>query len=245
MDSSEFPDRNLLRKFEKIEENLDQLKEETNSKITTIEKDVNYMSEVQKFLSEDVEDLKSDKESRFRAKQVNFDPSGQNLDQDVKKEIMNLRIQHESLFEKNKLVGERVVSLELELKRYNTDVNKIKELEGELAKIDDITSLKKEIDFLKSDLDRRELELKKEMETTSFPLSEVDSSGNVTRKLDPAVIRKLIQSETTHIFEFIQEFVNEIALNSITIVKSNVKDCTHKMDAIDWILRNIEFISPK
>jgi hypothetical protein len=62
---------------------------------------------------------------------------------------------------------------------------------------------------------------------------------------DPRKLREFIKRETEHIFEFIQEFVNEIAINSITCVKSTVKDTTAKMDSIDWMVRNIEFVSPK
>lgn len=42
-----------------------------------------------------------------------------------------------------------------------------------------------------------------------------------------------------------QEFVNEEAMNCIRIIDSKQKTPTQKMDAIDWILRNNEFISPK
>lgn len=62
---------------------------------------------------------------------------------------------------------------------------------------------------------------------------------------DPRKMREFIMRETEHIFEFIQEFVNEIAMNNIAIIKSAKKGSTDKMDTLDWMVRNIEFVSPK
>lgn len=56
-------------------------------------------------------------------------------------------------------------------------------------------------------------------------------------------MRNLIKAETTRIFEFIQEYVNEIAMNYIYNIKAHDKSSTEKMESIDWMVRNIEFIS--
>ena len=61
--------------------------------------------------------------------------------------------------------------------------------------------------------------------------------------------RKLNDKETVEGLEdlnqFVQEFINEQALYCITVIKSATKSGTEKMDCVDWILRNIEFASPK
>ena len=60
-----------------------------------------------------------------------------------------------------------------------------------------------------------------------------------------ARIKRIVRDETEHIFEFIQEYVNEIAMNCIYTVKSDSKANTEKMDSVDWFARNIEFVSMK
>jgi hypothetical protein len=61
----------------------------------------------------------------------------------------------------------------------------------------------------------------------------------------PANIKQIIRKETEHIFEFIQEYVNEIAMNSVNIIRDDDKTSSQKMEALDWTARNLEFISPK
>ena len=60
-----------------------------------------------------------------------------------------------------------------------------------------------------------------------------------------AELQQAIATEAKEIFEFVQEFVNEEAMNCIRIIDSKQKTPTQKMDSIDWILRNNEFIAPK
>ena len=71
------------------------------------------------------------------------------------------------------------------------------------------------------------------------------SSDPLVSGEDPRKMREFIMRETEHIFEFIQEFVNEIAMNNISVIKSTKKGSTDKMDTLDWMVRNIEFVSPK
>lgn len=47
--------------------------------------------------------------------QVKLDGTGTVLDEAVKKEIINMRIQHESLFEKVKLNSDKLVAIEIEV----------------------------------------------------------------------------------------------------------------------------------
>lgn len=50
---------------------------------------------------------------------------------------------------------------------------------------------------------------------------------------------------TQQIFEFIQEYVNERAMNCINLVSSDERDATFRFDRVDWVVRNTEFISPR
>lgn len=45
-------------------------------------------------------------------------------------------------------------------------------------------------------------------------------------------------------FEFIKEYINEIGQQHILIMSSTKKDTTDKMESLDWMVRNMEFISP-
>jgi hypothetical protein len=60
------------------------------------------------------------------------------------------------------------------------------------------------------------------------------------------VIKDIIKTEVEEVESFMKEFVNEQALHSITVLKDQLSlTCTQKMDSIDWMVRNIEFVSPK
>ena len=83
------------------------------------------------------------------------------------------------------------------------------------------------------------------------PIPEEDSND---RAIDEAVYKDLgvqdkvkmtIKKEIGHVCDLFQQFINEIALNCITIAKSENKTSTDKMDAVDWLVRNQDFVSPK
>ena len=48
-----------------------------------------------------------------------------------------------------------------------------------------------------------------------------------------ARIRKIVKDETDYHLEFIQQFVNEEAMNQMRIIKNEKKSTTQKMDAVD------------
>jgi hypothetical protein len=52
-------------------------------------------------------------------------------------------------------------------------------------------------------------------------------------------------SEIARIWDFFQEFVNEQGLFKTRILNFTDISTREKMDAIEWVVRNIEFISPK
>ena len=60
-----------------------------------------------------------------------------------------------------------------------------------------------------------------------------------------ARIKKLIKDQTDYHLEFVQQFVNEEAMNQMRVMKNDRKSTTQKMDAVDWFARNIEFVDKK
>jgi hypothetical protein len=62
-----------------------------------------------------MESFKLERDSKLKLQQVKLDGPGTVLDEVVKKEIMNMRIQHESLFEKVKLNSDKLVAIEIEV----------------------------------------------------------------------------------------------------------------------------------
>ena len=57
-------------------------------------------------------------------------------------------------------------------------------------------------------------------------------------------LREIIKRETEYIQEFVQEYINEAGMNCITVLKSLKRGPTEKMDSVDWVGRNVEFLSP-
>ena len=62
---------------------------------------------------------------------------------------------------------------------------------------------------------------------------------------DYETLQQIINQVTSENFDFFQQFINEICLNCITIVKNINRTATEKMDCIDWVVRNVEFFSDR
>lgn len=107
--------------------------------------------------------------------------------------------------------------------------------------------MQKEINRIREDLVKRDVDVNKKLEMALLHPHQAikGSSDPLVSGEDPRKMREFIMLETEHIFEFIQEFVNEIAMNNISTIKSAKKGSTDKMDSLDWMIRNIEFVSPK
>jgi hypothetical protein len=58
-------------------------------------------------------------------------------------------------------------------------------------------------------------------------------------------IKAYINQETSHIQDFIQEYVNEQGMHYIRRMYNLSTTPTEMMDGADWFIRNIEFVSPK
>ena len=56
---------------------------------------------------------------------------------------------------------------------------------------------------------------------------------------------KFKMKELDEIQAFIQQFVNEAAVNCIYLVQSNLISTREKYSHVDWMLRNAEFVSKK
>lgn len=73
-----------------------------------------------------------------------------------------------------------------------------------------------------------------------------ESIENITTSPDFNLpVQSQLKGNNDHIFEFIQEYVNEQAVNCINLIHSKERDATCKFDQVDWILRNLEFVTPK
>lgn len=60
--------------------------------------------------------MKLERDSKFKLQTINLEGgSGTVLDEHIKKELLNMRIQHESLFEKAQLNSDKIVALEVEI----------------------------------------------------------------------------------------------------------------------------------
>lgn len=249
-------------KKKEIDDYLKQMKFDVDNKFSSLDKDIAYLSEIQKFLSADVKDLKNDRESKFKVKEVNLEAGvNGNLDDAVKKELFNMRVQHESLFEKMQLTSDKLVAVEVQVeglqrKEIKADPGHSLSTGSPFSEdvMHQITALQKEVGGVREELVKRDVDLNKRIDlalvnpSTSSALVKggpIPTDVPMVNGEDPKKMREFIKRETEHIFEFIQEFVNEIAMNQISTIKSIKKGSTDKMDSLDWMARNIEFVSPK
>ena len=110
-----------------------------------------------------------------------------------------------------------------------------------------IAGVEKHIDDLKKELQKKDVLLSERLTKMKEDLSKNQQgvSGGMT-KTDMKSIKEMMDKDNEEIVQFIQEFVDEKALHCITILQDLVNfSCTKKMSAIDWMIRNIEFVSPK
>ena len=61
-----------------------------------------------------MESFKLERDAKMKNQQINLE-GGVMLEEGVKRELMNMRIQHESLFEKVKLNSDKLVAVEIEV----------------------------------------------------------------------------------------------------------------------------------
>lgn len=170
-----------------------------------------------------------------------------------------VKIQLESLFEKIQINGDKLFRIE-------NDMADLKERSG---KFDSRQMIEKIVGARFGEV---ELELQKLKEENFKKLAEIDNKwssqiyqteknlSNPTGRIRDsgplalsgdfshmqiARIKKIVKDETDHHLEFIQQFVNEEAINQMRIMKNDKKSTTQKMDAVDWYSRNIEFVDKK
>ena len=110
-----------------------------------------------------------------------------------------------------------------------------------------INQVYKEIARLKDEIQTRDIEYSKKFDefSVSGPQTNQTKQETLVSGEDPKKMREFIKMETEHIYDFIKEFVNEIALSHIRSIQSRRKGTTDKMESLDWMTRNNEFVSPK
>ena len=54
----------------------------------------------------------------------------------------------------------------------------------------------------------------------------------------------LLIEEINQLWSFVQRYVDETAIDMIHVVKSGDRTARDKMDRMDWLARNAEFLSP-
>lgn len=147
----------------------------------------------------------------------------------VKNEIVTLKIVIEDLKERVKMVNQSL-------------------LEGSLRKPQELSTSSIEFEKIKNEIDKGLKSAKDEI--FSFIEIEKARSNNMNLQsqalptMTPSEIRRIIQIETDQIYDYLREFANETATWAIYTLNSSYKNATEKYEAMSWIMRNVEFISP-
>lgn len=233
-----------------------------SGKVAITEKDILSLTEMQRIVVADVESLKIDKDSRFKLQGFKLNPRKSDkykaqpgsFEEDVESEISNLKIQNESLYEKSNVNNDKIMRLQgqlVELIKENKRNQNDYPLNKEIAFNARMDKLEMDIQRVEEKIEKANYELGKELRnmssTTGYKYPNSDSNGKNKGSHfngNSDQMKDLIRKETEHIFTFIQEFVNEIAIYNTSVVKSEDKGANDKMDSIDWFARNIEFVSP-
>lgn len=109
-----------------------------------------------------------------------------------------------------------------------------------------IGALEKEMIDLKNELKKKDVLLNERLTKMKEDLSKNKGGFGGLTNSNMKSIKKMMDKENEDIVQFLQEFVDEEALHCITVLSDQATfTCTQKMDSIDWMVRNIEFVSPK
>lgn len=231
-----------------------------SGKVAIVEKDILSITEIQRIVVGDVENLKIDRDSRFKTEgfKLNMRRSQGNVvepgsfEENLQTEITNLRMQNESLFEKNSVNNSKIMRLQAQLMDVVKENSMKKDnlsQKQEIALNARFDKYERDLGKLNEKIEKANYDLSKEMKNFSMTgIPENSKKGSSRTRASYNIgnreqITSLIQKETEHIFHFIQEFVNEMALYNTSIIKSEEKAPDDKMDSIDWFARNIEFVS--
>lgn len=257
----------LLDKVMNIEKDIKRLSNDMKEQLGNLaiaEKDILNLREVQRLVVNDVDNLKASEKSKFRAvlpegigfTQHSGRDSGQgDFNNDL--QMTKVKVQIESLFEKINVNNDKMFKVENQLMDINELLNRTdsrnniqKTIDARFGEID------LEIQTMKENQARSAMNLEKKIKDLGLgaqKMSQVQptqpigsqSSLKTTNGLSPQMVKRIVRDETDHIFEFIQEYVNEIASDCIYTIKSEHKSATQKMNCLDWLARNIEFVSMK
>lgn len=101
--------------------------EDIRSKVIMAEKDILSMSEVQKVMKEEIESLVLERASRFKSQKFKNDilnaSDAKAMNEIFMKEMLSMKIQLESIFEKHNLHTDKILDLGTRLREMNSDGN--------------------------------------------------------------------------------------------------------------------------
>lgn len=217
--------------------------------------DLVKISEIQKMIQLDVDALKMLNKSlqgnnQFLENMNNIDSS--KIPQNVIKEIQQIKVQIDWFKERETANGKKVFTLEGEIKNIKLDYQDLKtKLKRDHLAEDRLAALEGTVANSHKELAKKTREIEAEIRRIKTPGNQL-----VTRRDDlhesvlgtaapPTNLKAIIRKETEHITEFIKEYVNEIAMNCVSVIRDEDLNATQKMDAVDWMVRNLEFTSPK
>ena len=149
-----------------------------------------------------------------------------------------------------------------DIRTLSKKVKKQPQLTSDFENVTRETEILAKIEFMRGDIkelkegvsSQRNTELvkqKREDIRKSYLVEDNDTDGSNRELIPPPTKltspndRKFKMKELDEIQAFIQQFVNEAAVNCIYLVQSNLISTREKYTNVDWMLRNAEFVSKK
>lgn len=107
-----------------------------------------------------------------------------------------------------------------------------------------LASVEREIGDIKKEVRNNDLQQKDRVEQLREDVGKNKGNFGGLTNTNIKAIKEMIEKETEDIWNFLTQFVNEEAVNCINTLKIEHKYTgNQKMDAIDWMIRNVEFVS--
>lgn len=216
----------------------------SNELLEVLRQDIRLLTSAQKSLLEDMEEFKKSNTEKQPDNNTQEQPNKQKKSENIdvikfRDEMISYKSQHESLFEKVNLIYQKMEASRNELENATISFNSFqttatKEMKTLQESILRLSEMKTKLEVLEDTVYQKLSNVKKDEEKKENSIIGLNSD-----------MQKQLEKHTEQVTRYIQEFVNEEAFHAITIIKSQIKTCTEKMDCFDWVLRNIEFISPK
>lgn len=218
-------------------------------KSAVYEKDIKKIYEQLEASRSDIETLKLENISKFRIKDFSIRGFDSEINHQGSRGLDELLEMITLCNNKHELLQNKVVSNFNEYKKLLddfTDLDLSKNLRYYQERIDLVEKtcnyLKSEVQKLSYDNQKNDRNDRGNTQKTTQAIKSA-SPRELVPSIDKNTVRNLIAQEAKNMLEFFQEFVNEHAINCITIIKSKLRTATEKFDRIDWMMRNVEFFS--